>query len=373
MKSLKKDTLAYQLGVRPGVQRRDMQEVPLPQVVTQLNKFMGSDLLSGLVDTPVLGVIGDEKACGNPERDAVVFYLLNHAVSLVRQNVHIHEPLGDRLPIMDLYHEQLATRATRMFYYLLLICTRESRHDKAGYSSSLWINLRETYGEAIYNFHGVIRSASSSAAADALRSKPPEVSIGKFTSFLSELFHKGSYSSGYGGPAWGAVADVLRDFVHGKITAEMMMDTAFTLCHNNGPIFNKGMLFEAYSHGIYKILDVQRSGQIPQMVANNETIWAKDPVVSVAWVTCHHILGKDFEGHVDWFTVEELGSLNAYKQQKDAQVSKYGYPSNFKAKIEAEKAKKELAAKKAETDEKDMIEIMVGLKLKKVEVPREQE
>ena len=130
-----------------------------------------------------------------------------------------------------------------MFFYLLLICTRESRHTKDAVSSPFIKGLGKKYGDGCTGFWSSIKGTGSSGAAERLRNSPPDVLLGDYTKFLADMFNGGQFSGGYGGVAWGAVAVVLRDYSIGAISAEMMMDTAFTLCHNNGPIFNKGMLF----------------------------------------------------------------------------------------------------------------------------------
>lgn len=365
-KSLSKDTLAYQFGIRPGVLHRDMRSVSVPDVVKQMNVFMSHDTVGKMVKHPTT-----EPTQGNPERDAIMFYMMNHAVSLIRQKAHPYEPLSaDWLTVVDMYHTELALRSARMFFYLLLICTRESRHDKSEYGSAHWHEFHKKYGPVLVDFHKSIKGSGSAGAAIALRTNPPKMALGPYTEFLAEVFYKGKYSGGYGGKAWGQVADVLRDYVHGKITAEMMMDTAFTLCHNNGPIFNKGMLFDQYSPEIYTILDVQRSGQIPAMIANQETKWAKDPYVTERFNQCKVALSSDFSGYVDWFLVEELGAMKSYPSQKDAQVKKHGYPSKFKAKLEVEKVKKEIAVEQKKQEDLQYLEIMPGLKVKKIKIER---
>lgn len=361
--SLNKDTLAYQVGMRPALQHRDMSAVPLGPVVASVKSLLAqTNIYSVVCDAP----LDSEDISGIPEKDAVMFYMLNHAVTLVRQRCHVYEPLGKYLPIVETYHVELAARASRMFAYMLLICTRESRHDHSDKTGSVYQDLEIKYGSEITKFHKSLKGNSSLGVAGMLQDKPPSTSLGKYTSFLADIFYQGKYSSGYGGKAWGAVADVLRDFAHGKITAEMMMDTSFTLCHNNGPIFNKGMLFESYSHEIYKILDVQRSGQIPQLVADQQTPVAKDPKVIQVWADCFAILGDEFSGYVDWFLVEELGALKTYADQKNKQIAKHGYPSKFKAKQEAEQAKAELKATANLESLKSNVEIFPGQFIKKV-------
>jgi hypothetical protein len=149
---------------------------------------------------------------------------------------------------------------------------------------------------------------------------------------LVEVFHTGKFSGGFGGEAWGAIADVLNDYVHGKLTAEMMLDTAFTLCHNNGPIFNKGMLYDGYTSDIYTILDVQRSGQVPQLVYSCDVIQVNTEAVQEVWKTCYGALGdKLLENthYVDWFKVEALGALHSYTAKKKLQLENHPSKSTF--------------------------------------------
>lgn len=319
--SLDRNTLAYHLTHRPLARAVDLTHVPLTDVVGQMNTFFDHDNLYHGCDGPTGLHSAKEPAKGNPEADALYFYMLNHAMSLVRQRVHPLQPLGPYLPVVETYFREASVRAVRMICYMLLICTREARHDHKAPHTSM--------GEVLAKFHSSLKGQGSDDAAMQLRKHPPNVSLGQYTEFLTKVFYKGQFSSGYGGKAWGQVADVLNDYVHGKLSAEMLMDTAFTLCHNNGPIFNKGMLFSTYGKAIYRILDVQRSGQIPQYVASSEM--GVTPAVSSLHSNLEHILGDDFTGYVDWYKVEALGSKNKYPKEKADQASKYGVPAGYSA------------------------------------------
>lgn len=362
--SLRPDTLAFQLS-RPGVTLRPMLSVPVSFVSAQIGAFREATDMAQFVGCK--GPLG--KPMGDPEHDAITFYMLNHAVATVRQRLHVYEPLGQYLPILVLYHQYLALLSTRMFFYLMLICTRESRHihDLDTPTFSL---MGAKYGQGCIIFNKMIKGKGSDGAAQALISSPPKADLGDYTAYLADNFNMGHYSGGYGGKAWGKVAEVLRDFVHGKLSAEMMMDTAFTLCHNNGPIFNKGMLFSSYTEQIYKILDVQRSGQIPQYV--NQHLQDFGLANTTLFQECKAILGNDFigQGYVDWFVVEELGALKSCTQEQKIQVANYGYPTKFKAKLEAESLKKKLAAEQAEKLAKKSVTIHPGCIVQKVEVVR---
>lgn len=302
-KCLDADTLGFQLS-RPLCQHRDMSAVPVKAVVQKLNIFMGSH------------------AAATPEHDAIAFYLMNHAVAEVAKRVDKDAPLRDFLPIVDAYHAEQNVAATRMFYYLLIICTRESRH--ASIQASLRTKLDSQYPGCI-PFWDKIHHLGSTGASGMLKTNPPDATIGDFCRFLCDVFYKGGFGSAFGGPAWGKVADCLKAFVTGEYSAEMMMDTAWTLCHNNGPIFNKGELYHHYDlYAIQKILDVQRSGQIPQLVAEgglaNFTTHGHKGYQQAA----QHVLGDCMGGYVDWDVVEALGSMKKYPKEKQAQHAKYG-------------------------------------------------
>lgn len=352
MHSIEKDTLGYQLKSRPGTIYRDMSDLPFKQVAGAVKQYMDAHDL----------------AYAKPEVEAIWFYMTNHAVAEVRQMFGMDEPLGEFLPLVEDYQRMLSEKAVRMFYYILLITTRESRHLHSG---NVKDKLEDKYGESFSKFQGKLNSKGSDGAASYMQNHPPEIKLGPYCDALTYLFNEGGFSGGYGGKPWGAVAHCIREFVYGRYSAEMMMDTAFTLCHNNGPIFNKGMLYETYNKSaIVKILDVQRSGQIPQLVESK----------SVHFVNSDHdhwhqkakaLLGAKFGGYVDWYLVEALGSMSHYPTEKDDQKNAHGEPPSVqKAVMAAEKKKLQqemaAAAQKAE-EEKHYLTIMPGIKVKKIE------
>lgn len=305
--------------MRPGVQFRDMSAVPLSLVVASLKDFEAQSSIYGVVPNLSPVTLKAEPPKGHPEKDALVFYMLNHAVSIIRKRVHPLQPLGKYMPLVNLFHDQLALRSARLYFYLTLICTRESRHEKGGSGMEA---VYKKYPKTIEKFHRNVLNYDESESVQFLRKSPPACTVGEYTTFMSEQFYKGSYSSSFGGKAWGKVADVMRDFTNGKISAEMMLDTGFTLCHNGGPIFNKGMLYEGYSSELIKILDVQRSGQIPQLVAMKGVSKSKDTDVQALYQFSVGLLGEEFTGEVDWAAVEALGSKAKYSHEKTASMVK---------------------------------------------------
>lgn len=326
-----RNTLRFQLYGRALASSLLLRDRPLSKVITDLNGYKGG--------------------AAKPETEALWFYMMNHAVKIIRDRVGLDDELPpEYLAIVESYNEHAIKSSLRMFNYLMRICTRETRHvhDTGVYSSNKDdCKFAELYGKEIWKFLTTIDGTGSDTAVQRLLAwKPQNVSLGQYTSSMTWIFYHGKYSGGFGGKAWGNVADCLNEYVQGTTTAEMMMDTSFTLCHNNGPIFNKGMQFEHYDGGaILRILDVQRAGMIPQLVGNKEV----NPnyisyELGLEYQKCAKALGDEFKGHVDWYLVEELGSKGKYPKEKQIQESKYGLSAKH-AEIVAQK-KAEIEAKK---------------------------
>jgi len=302
----------------------------------------------------------------SPEEDALWFYMANHAMEEIRRDLDEYEPLGGFEKFVNNYHEMMEVKSLRMFYYLLMITTRESRWCHEGASlSKLWTKYPE-----VGKFHKSILKLSEMQAVGKFVDSPPDMTLGKYTEFLVKQFNEAQYNSAYGGKAWGQVASCLNEFVWGRISAEMMMDTAFTLCHNNGPIFNKGMVYNTYDAAeIRKILDVQNSGQIPQLVAEKGTQYVTEAMI--AYHSEFETLAPNFGGYVDWYKVEQLGSKGSYGSCKLMQDQKHGKPQKVaqSEKVIAMKAKAAAIKKTKETKEflKTHIEIMPQVFVKKVE------
>ena len=292
-----KDTIAWH-STRPMFAHRDMSHVPMREVAGALKAFIKSP--------------GFDKTL--PETDALWFYMMNHATALIGKRHDRMQPLGEYDEIYDVY-ASMNTRVVRMFYYLLVICIRESRHLKT--TSAIENEVKTNWGTMVWNF---IRSIpdSASSAMTAIIDDPSDCRIGDVVQAMGHCFYEGNWNSQYGGKKWGAINDVLEAFVYGKYSGEMMMDTAFTLAHNNGPIFNKGMLYKNYhSKHMLCILDVQRAGMIPQYL-NGKTSksYGMDADLLNMHQRCKALMKDEFSGNVDWDKVMELGSVGKYQNVK---------------------------------------------------------
>jgi hypothetical protein len=358
------DTLAY-FQSRVLTQQRDMRQTPLHHTTAKLQAFMQSDTSPSTI----------------PETEALWFYGMNHGVALITQKRHPLEPLPEfERDFMKEYHKVLVPKAVRAFYYLLLICTREARHNQSLKKDGP--KMAALFGPAVAQFFTSINGGEQGIHS-ALIKNPPKVGIGAFCEALRWQFYNSTWSHGFGGKAWGGVTDCLCRFVNGEFSAEMMLDTNWTLCHNNGPIFNKGMLYGHYNGiAIARILDVQRSGQTPEQILADKTVkHYVDPLLA-EWMKQ---LSEYFPGkigkYIDWYVVEALGANQSYPNEKKVQVAEYGMsPKASEAEKLAEakaKAAKEAAAKKAKEaaelkakQEKEKAEkyftVMPGLELEKI-------
>lgn len=250
-----------------------------------------------------------------PEHDAIVFYMMNHAFSVVRSKFHPNVSLPDEVnKVCALYLTTTNAALMRMFAYLLVICTRESRHIKSG------IGIAQEKNAKAAAFTKQIRGKSSSGATDAFKNgKLPDISIGEYAEYLEYIFDNCGWASAYGGTAWGEIARALNKYVHGEISGEMLLDTAFTLAHNTGPIFNKGMLFKSYTPELLPLLDVQRAGQIPNLVfdyINGRKYFSFD-IPAYVWslfTEARDALAPytdDFAKSVDFQVVKDSGAISS--------------------------------------------------------------
>lgn len=322
------DTLKYHKA-RPLQSNIDLSGASLKHVMDRYEEMKG-----GLT-------INEGTVLAYPEAEALSFYAQQHAMSLVERHLDLEEPVGKFGSFIEQYHSEIHWKTLRMFYYLLLICTRESRHAGGAQGKAKVFNQHPN----CKNFHqNYVQDSSADSAIKAIIDNAPDITLGEYTQFLVRMFTYPSYSAGYGGKAWKEVATPLNEFVHGRISAEIMMDTAFTLAHNNGPIFNKGMLYHNYnSTQIKKVLDVQRSGQIPQLIAHHYSDLSKF-ISSDLRKYCEDFakLDSGFGGRVDWTIVKDIHGNACWSAEIAAQKAadpKADWKDKLKAKVAEAKAK----------------------------------
>lgn len=318
MQTSETDTLRFQLNQRPNMVQRDIGDVTCLAVAKAMTFRIGNSIAEKLV---------------SPERRAIEFYLYNHAIGLLEKKFSKDEPLPiEVLEFINDYHDFLNLATVEAVYYLILICTRESRHAKGFAQKGGQVYAK--YGHEVKNFHQSLLSCNSGSAQMRFRETPPDCTLACWTGFMEECFFtKGCWSTSMGGPRWGDIAKQLHKWVSGKISSVGLLDVIWALCHNGGPIFNKGMIYSNYNlEKLRTILDVQRAGFIPEFVRylqNEDHKFLKEShsIVKI-WETAKKILGSEWEGNgfVDWFKVEASGTKK-YPEAKALQVKIYGQPT----------------------------------------------
>jgi hypothetical protein len=286
----------------PQMVARDVSALPLPVVTAQVKEY--------------------RKATPNevrPETEAISFYCLEDMVATLRQKFHPDEPLPEWAKVIATkYAEALTKQGQRMFCYLLLIIAREARHVS---SSSLTAPWCKKYGPEFLKYLKAVQDSAAMSATEYICNHAVDMTVGAYTEALATIFNKGQWPHGFGGGPWGKIAECISRMVHGQTSMALMIDSAYSLAHNGGPIFNKSMLYEyEYSCNprFYKILDVQRSGQIPALVLEGEL--KLKPYITAELVEMVTEMNSHYPGTykatVDYLKVEKSGSVQHYAAEK---------------------------------------------------------
>lgn len=261
-----------------------------------------------------------------PERDAITFYALNHLSAIIRRNFTTHEELPMWAQnVMERYQLELRTQGQRMLNYMALITTREARHC---HNNKSYVGPHlEKFGQEVVDFKKILAGSGSEGAVVKFLETPPQTTMGNFFNSLVFTFYKGGFGGQFGGKPWGMIADTLASFIDGKTSLEMMLDTAYTLAHNNGPMFNKGMMYQHYTNDIYKVLDVQRAGQIPELVLDKTLNHLSSGVYDIV-AQVRDVYPNEFGSEVDWNKVvaATAGMPNAKPYYDEIKAMKVATP-----------------------------------------------
>jgi hypothetical protein len=298
------DTLAYLKG-QPLFVAKSMRDVEVVDAAKVVEHYLNSHSLV------------------HPETEAITFYSGNAVWAELCRNFALDEPLPVAAKALaDQYIASASEAAQRLFYYLFLIITRESRHVYLG--QSFVAKLIATHGQLYADFNKYMHTASGSMhAKDKFLAKPPQMKLGAYADAVEWTFRHGSCSGGFGGKPWAEIAKVFKDLVDGTFSPEMATDVSWALCHNNGPIFNKAMTYHGYNgQKIKTILDVQRSGQIPELVIDPSSVGSQYVSVEAEKMVsgARNLFPKAFGTTVDWVKVEKAGAVQSYGALKAAQA-----------------------------------------------------
>jgi len=267
-----------------------------------------------------------------PEVDVLRFYVGEHILSVLQKQRSLSEPLTDQeLDLVNRVFRMNNDVFMRLFYYVTVICIRESRHCH---------KVDEVMAAAPEHLKKAIRFVtqapdSKDAVTYFMQHCPTGMKIGDVAAAMKFAFYKyGHWSASYGGKAWGSITDPLVELVEGRISPTLFCDVAWALEHNGGCMFNKGMYFSSYTKYLKQFLDLQRAGQIPRGVLDDKFTSAyRTPDLLKLVKKAHQVLGhEDFSGPVDWALVAKFGVSG-----KSVYLSKL---------TDAQKRKEDAAAKK---------------------------
>jgi hypothetical protein len=265
------------------------------------------------------------KTCNlaNPCTEAVEFYTMNHLMTLLSQKYGKFEKLPDwAIPTCEKFHKVVAEQGCRMLYYMTLICTRESRHLSKTVGDEWWAKFVKKFGIESKNFHQKIAHTNSDFAAKGFMKHAPNLEFGKYLRGLADIFRAPfGFGGSFGGEPWANITETLAKCVEGETSLEVMLDTAYTLAHNGGPMFNKGMMYNQYDGYFIKILDVQRSGQMPELVQSGEMPLHCSSMESYVAAFARHMPGE-FETEVCYDKVTTLGGIGHYGAEKKKAAAK---------------------------------------------------
>lgn len=294
------DTLAY-LKSQPLFVAKAIRDVEVHDMVAAIKKYL-----------PHCGEV-------HPESEAITFYAGNAIWAEIAKRYAPDQPLPPAvLSLAQWYLKSGSLAAQRLLHYLALIITRESRHVHGGG----WKNS----GDPFKQFNAYMHGANNSMhAKDLFLAGAPKMKLGPYVDAICDVFYKGHFSGGYGGHKWGVIADVFKNYVNGEFTAEMVTDVSWALCHNGGPIFNKGMTYLHYNeHKIKTVLDVQRGGQIPELILGDadKVQGFINPVTKMMVESAKMNFPDAFGDFVDWKKVQDAGAVQGYSTFMKAQLSK---------------------------------------------------
>lgn len=270
----------------------DFSDVHLSDVTEQIKKFKNQS-----------------KSKSYPETDALKFYFGNHVFHVVKSNFNSLQKLSkDEDELVVKHIENASDISKRLFYYGLMICVEEARF-LPHQDDSFHQIIKDSYGDEFHDW----MSGGFKGSLDEFGNL--DMTVGQLSRAMVSVFGFGSWNPGFGGKGWVPIASLISECAHGKISFESFSDQAFSLCHNNGSMFNKGHLYHCYSKFIYNILDIQDSGQIPQWIDSNKSNKFIDKDLSEIFKLSKKLFPDQVSGKVDQSLVGNSESKRLAKEK----------------------------------------------------------
>lgn len=247
---------------------------------------------------------------------AVQFYMLNHGIALLDNASNPDQPLSaESSALYALYHQHVGKIGVRMVYDIVFMLTAMvSTTHPDGYhldavESSYGLNTRE-FIEKLTGLTGSVSFwtpdyAKMRPVLVKARDHASGLKLGPTIRALGYILDVRQQELSYG-PLWRDIARMASSFFEGSKSLETTIDTAFTFCHCNGSFFEKGKLFSAVGNDLFKALDVQRSGQVPQFVHEARNALTKHESTRKLHAAYAKEFPEIFKGKIDWTIVKEV-------------------------------------------------------------------
>ena len=261
------------------------------------------------------------KESNNIDEHAALYYLSSHTFHLIESQAQSPaSPLGlEQSKFTEEHISRLNKLSLRMFAYLCIISAEEACFGEAR-NDSLWDFIETSTspdaGKWVKNL--VDRSGGYSSRGNYF-SGCGEATVGECLKAVEMVFRFARWSPGFGGLPWAQITQTAIEICSGINSLELGVDKAFTLCHNNGAIFNKGHIFSHYSGGFYRLLDIQASGQIPAAIHSKVSVEGlKHASVRALFEEGKKMFPAEFSAGYDESRVKNMESVRRAKEQAAA-------------------------------------------------------
>lgn len=194
-----------------------------------------------------------------PESDALMFYLVNNIWHTINSRYGEYEDLPDN--VYDLVKEcnKLSVQICKgVFFHTCLVGDGMLATYLGNLSDSQKDYFKISYGEGFLKY----LENKSNRSIDGLN-------LHQFLGGMSNVYSIQKLIP-WGKP-YSMIVKTIHKISNGNTSLYAGCDNVWSLCHNGGTIFNKGIggIYKVSSNFIFDILDVQDSGQIPAWVNEN--------------------------------------------------------------------------------------------------------
>jgi hypothetical protein len=247
---------------------------------------------------------------------AVQFYMLNHGIALIDNGSNLDEQLSpEQAALYSNYHAKVGQIGVRMIYDIVFMLTAmTSTTHPDGYHLEV---VENSQGAAARSFVEALTGKTGNVSfwtpdykslrhvLTTAQKQSEGLKLGDAIRAMGYILDVRQRELSYG-PLWRDIARMAASYFEGHKSLETTIDTSFTFCHCNGSFFEKGKLFTAVGNDLFKALDVQRSGQIPQFVNEGKNPLTRAPATRALHAQFAKAFPEVFNAKVDWSIVKEV-------------------------------------------------------------------